>query len=193
MYRRGLKVARPLVRALTDAPMPPDKVFGSVLVLFHRIEQLHRTLVDPELTSIRPVLNPEKMVVAEAQRTYTYLSPFGYPTDLVVANRIVPSDVVDPYFAAWKDAQAAQLQRIREGFAPLPVKTVPLFGNEVLGLDHCVAWPPPHSAQMTPPIGSRRVVHPPSSSRLRIAIGLPCRFRSLRAATSVSAIVATSC
>ena len=91
MYRRGLKVARPLVRALTDAPMPPDKVFGSVLVLFHRIEQLHRTLVDPELTSIRPVLNPEKMVVAEAQRTYTYLSPFGYPTDLVVANPLSPA------------------------------------------------------------------------------------------------------
>jgi arsenite-transporting ATPase len=141
MYRRGLKVARPLVRALTDAPMPPDKVFGSVLVLFHRLEQLHRTLVDPQLTSIRLVLNPEKMVVAEAQRTYTYLSLFGYPTDMVVANRIVPSDVVDPYFAAWKDAQAAQLQRIREGFAPLPVKTVPLFGNEVLGLDalRCMA------------------------------------------------------
>jgi arsenite/tail-anchored protein-transporting ATPase len=74
-------------------------------------------------------------VVAETQRTYTYLSLFGYPTDLVVANRVVPSEVVDPYFAAWKDAQAAQLQRIREGFEPLPGKTVPFFGHEVLGLD----------------------------------------------------------
>jgi arsenite-transporting ATPase len=90
MYRRGMRVARPLVRALTDAPMPPDKVFGSVLDLFRRLDQLHHTLVDPQLTSIRLVLNPEKMVVAEAQRTYTYLSLFGYPTDLVVANRIVP-------------------------------------------------------------------------------------------------------
>src|SRR5260370_8160189 len=75
------------------------------------------------------------MVVAEAQRTYTYLSLFGYPTDLVVANRIVPDDVTDPYFAAWKDAQAAQLRIIREGFQPLPVKTVPLFGTEVVGLE----------------------------------------------------------
>ena len=136
-----MNVARPLVRALTDAPMPPDKVFGSVLDLFHRLDQLHRTLVDPQLTSIRLVLNPEKMVVAEAQRTYTYLSLFGYPTDLVVANRVVASEVVDPYFAAWKDAQAAQLQRIREGFEPLPMQTVPLFGHEVLGLDglRCMA------------------------------------------------------
>jgi arsenite/tail-anchored protein-transporting ATPase len=141
MYRRGMKVVRPLVRALTDAPTPPDKVFGSVLDLFHRLDQLHHTLVDPQLTSIRLILNPEKMVVAEAQRTYTYLSLFGYPTDLVVANRIVPSDVMDPYFAAWKDAQAAQLEKIREGFQPLHVKTVPLFGNEMMGLDalRCMA------------------------------------------------------
>jgi arsenite-transporting ATPase len=73
MYRRGMKVARPLVRALTDAPMPPDNVFGSVLDLVRRLDQLHHTLVHPQLTSIRLV----KMVVAEAQRTYTYLSLFG--------------------------------------------------------------------------------------------------------------------
>jgi arsenite/tail-anchored protein-transporting ATPase len=112
-----------------------------VLDLFRRLDQLHHTLVDPQLTSIRLVLNPEKMVVAEGQRTYTYLSLFGYPTDLVVANRIVPSDVTDPYFAGWKDAQAAQLEKIREGFQPLYVNTVPLFGNEVMGPDalRCMA------------------------------------------------------
>ena len=91
--------------------------------------------MDPQLTSVRLVLNPEKMVVAEAQRTYTYLSLFGYPTDLVVANRIVPSDVIDPYFAAWKDAQATQLRKVREGNQPLPVKIVPLFGTEAMGLE----------------------------------------------------------
>jgi arsenite/tail-anchored protein-transporting ATPase len=112
-----------------------------VLDLFRRLDQLHHKPVDAQLTSIRLVLNPEKMVVAEAQRTYTYLSLFGYPTDLVVANRIVPSDVTDPYIAGWKDAQAAQLEKIREGFQPLPVKTVPLFGNEVMGPDalRCMA------------------------------------------------------
>ena len=96
MYRRGMKVARPLVRALTDAPMPPDSVYASVLDLFRRLDRLHRTLTDPDLSSGRLVLNPERMVVAEARRTYTYLSLFGYPTDLVVANRIVPDQVTDP-------------------------------------------------------------------------------------------------
>jgi arsenite-transporting ATPase len=134
-YRRGMSIARPLLRALTDAPLPPDTVYASLLDVFQRLERLHRTLVDPLLTSIRLVLNPEKMVVAETQRTYTYLSLFGYPTDLVVANRVVSPDVTDPYFAAWKESQAAQLRRIHEGFGPLPVKTVPLFGNEVVGLE----------------------------------------------------------
>ena len=92
-------------------------------------------LVDPQLTSVRLVLNPEKMVVAEAQRTHTYFQLFGYPTDLVVANRVLPPEVVDPFFLAWKDAQAAYLRKIDEGFRPLPIRTVPLFENEVVGLD----------------------------------------------------------
>ena len=135
VYRRGMKVARPLVRALTDAPMPPDSVYASVLDLFRRLDRLHRTLTDPDLSCVRLVLNPERMVVAEARRTYTYLSLFGYPTDLVVANRIVPDQVTDPYFASWKCAQQSQLQQIREGFHPMPVNTVPLLGEEVLGFD----------------------------------------------------------
>ena len=130
-----MKIARPLVRALTDAPMPRDSVYASVLDLFSKLDQLHRILTDPGLSSIRLVLNPERMVVAEARRTYTYLSLFGYPTDLVVVNRVVPDEVTDPYFAGVKSAQAKQLQQIREGFRPLPVNTVPLFGNEVVGLD----------------------------------------------------------
>ena len=179
MYRRSMKVARPLMRAVTDAPMPPDGVFASVLDLFHRLDHLHHTLVDPQLTSVRLVLNPQKMVVAEAQRTYTYLSLFGYPTDLVVANRIVPGDVIDPYFAAWKDAQAAQLRKIREGFQPLPVKTVPLFGTEVVGLDALRTMPTieltsPHSYRLTVPVpfatrGEIRVGH--SGDELFVQVG----------------------
>jgi arsenite-transporting ATPase len=87
------------------------------------------------LTSVRLVLNPEKMVVAEAQRTSTYFHLFGYPSDLVVANRVLPPEVTDPYFAAWKDTQARYLQRVEEGFQPLPIKRVPLFDDEVVGLE----------------------------------------------------------
>jgi arsenite-transporting ATPase len=115
-------------------PLPSEKVYDSVERLFGQLDKLHAMLVDPKLTSLRLVLNPEKMVVAEAQRTSTYFHLFGYPMDLVVANRVLPASVNDPYFQAWKDTQARYLQRVEEGFTPVPIKTVPLFDNEVVGV-----------------------------------------------------------
>jgi arsenite-transporting ATPase len=135
VHRRAMGVARPLLRAFIDVPLPSDRVYDSVEQLFAQLDHLHRMLVDPQLTSVRLVLNPEKMVVAEAQRTHTYFQLFGYPTDLVVANRVLPPEVVDPFFLTWKHTQAAYLQKIEEGFRPLPIRPVPLFGDEVVGLD----------------------------------------------------------
>lgn len=135
MQRRVSGVMRPLLGAFTDLPLPSDRVFANIEDLFAQLARLHGMLVDPRLTSVRLVLNPEKMVVAEAQRTHTYFHLFGYPTDLVIANRVLPAEVTDPYFLAWKDTQARYLRRIEEGFYPYPIKQVPLFDHEVVGLD----------------------------------------------------------
>jgi arsenite/tail-anchored protein-transporting ATPase len=135
IHRRAMGVARPLLRSFVDMPLPTEQVYDSIERLFGQLDQLHRMLIDPQLTSVRLVLNPEKMVVAEAQRTSTYFHLFGYPSDLVVANRVLPPEVTDPYFAAWKDTQARYLQRVEEGFQPLPIKQVPLFDDEVVGLE----------------------------------------------------------
>ncbi|MBI3971584.1 MAG: ArsA family ATPase [Chloroflexi bacterium] len=134
VHRRAMGMARPLMSAFVNVPLPSERVYDNIKELYAHLDQLHRMLVDPELTSVRQVLNPEKMVVAEAQRTHAYLQLFGYPTDLVVVNRVLPPEVVDPFFAAWKDTQATYLRQIAEGFQPLPIRTVPLFENEVLGL-----------------------------------------------------------
>jgi arsenite-transporting ATPase len=135
IQRRAMSVARPLLSTFVDMPLPSDKVYASIESLFAQLDRLHRMLTDPALTSIRLVLNPEKMVVSEAQRTSTYFHLFGYPLDLVVANRVLPPEVTDPYFAAWKDTQTRYLQRVEEGFQPLPIKQVPLFDDEVVGLE----------------------------------------------------------
>ncbi len=135
VQRRAMGVARPLLSAFIDMPLPTDQVYDTIQKLFAELDRLHRMLIDPTLTSLRLVLNPEKMVVAEAQRTHTYFQLFGYPTDLVVANRVLPDAVVDPFFASWKDSQATYLQKIEEGFRPLPIKTVPLFDHEMVGLE----------------------------------------------------------
>jgi arsenite-transporting ATPase len=84
---------------------------------------------------VRIVLNAEKMVVKEAQRTYTYLSLFGYTTDMVVCNRLFPASVDGAYFTVWKDIQARNHKLVEECFTPIPIFDVPFFDQEVVGLE----------------------------------------------------------
>ena len=92
-------------------------------------------LGDGEISSIRVVLNPEKMVVKEAQRAYTYLNLYGYSVDAVVCNRVFPAELTDSYFDGWKKAQAENLTLIEECFQPLPIFRIPFFEQEVVGLE----------------------------------------------------------
>src|SRR5919205_322150 len=135
IQRRAMGIARPLIGTFIDMPLPTDKVYESVERLFAQLDTLHGMLVDASLTSVRLVLNPEKMVVSEAQRTSTYFHLFGYPMDMVVANRVLPTAIADPYFEHWKETQARYLKRVEEGFSPVPIKQVPLFDDEVVGVD----------------------------------------------------------
>ena len=135
LQRRTLKLAGPLIKSITDLPIPDDKVFDSIKDLILQLDQMHALLADTEKSSVRLVLNPEKMVIKEAQRTYTYLNLYGYSTDLVVSNRIIPASVGDQYFDAWKGSQARYSQLIEEAFAPLPIFKVPLMDQEVVGVE----------------------------------------------------------
>lgn len=135
VHRRMASFLRPVMRTWIGMPLPDDAVYDSVQELFVQLDDMHATLVDPDTTTVRLVLNPEKMVIKEAQRTYTYLNLFGYPSDLVICNRVLPDAVKDVYFAEWRDSQALYLQQVKENFAPLPIVEVPLFGREIVGLD----------------------------------------------------------
>lgn len=135
IQRAAAQMVRPLVRMATGMPMPENEVYDAVEDLFGQLDTLHRMLVDPTLTSMRLVVNPEKMVIKEAQRTYTYLNLFGYPTDLVVCNRVLPASINDVYFDRWKEMQTEYRRMIQEGFTPTPVREVPLFREEVVGME----------------------------------------------------------
>ncbi|MCC7107350.1 MAG: ArsA family ATPase [Chloroflexi bacterium] len=135
IHKVATQFARPFVRAAVGLPLPSSQVYDAVEDLFNQLDRLHQMLVDPELTSVRLVVNPEKMVVRETQRTYAYLNLFGYPSDLVVCNRVLPGDVGDGFFDAWKKTQARHLAEIEQRFAPMPIREVPLFDDEVVGLE----------------------------------------------------------
>ncbi len=133
--RKTLQLARPMVRRMTDMPLPDDDIFDSIEELVVYLERMSQLLSDGNISSMRVVLNPEKMVVKEAQRAYTYLSLYGYSVDAVICNRVFPRDLEDPYFDVWKKAQAANIELVNECFHPLPIFEIPLFDQEVTGVE----------------------------------------------------------
>jgi arsenite-transporting ATPase len=133
--RRVATAVRPVLKTIANVPVPGDEVLNSIEQLFGQLEEMRAILTDPAKTSIRLVLNPEKMVIKETQRTFTYLNLYGYAVDLIVCNRMIPGEVTDRYFDFWKTNQEQYLREIEERFAPLPVITVPLMEQEVVGID----------------------------------------------------------
>jgi arsenite-transporting ATPase len=134
VQRRVVRAVRPLVSRTTNLPIAGDKVFAAVERLHRNLDAVRHILSDAEMSSVRLVVNPEKMVIAEARRTYTYLGLFGYRVDAVVVNRILPTDVTDPYFGKWKDIQAEHLVTVHESFEPVPILEARLFDREMVGV-----------------------------------------------------------
>jgi arsenite-transporting ATPase len=132
--RRVVKTIRPLLSKLTSMPIADDRIFAAIERLHRSLDGVRQLLSNAQMSSVRLVVNPEKMVIAEARRTYTYLSLFGYRVDAVVANRIIPDEVEDPYFGKWKDIQAEHLETVRDSFQPVPILTARLFDREMVGL-----------------------------------------------------------
>jgi arsenite-transporting ATPase len=135
LSRRVTRLVGPVVSRLASGlPVADDSVFLATQRLYDQLDGVRKVLSDPAVSSVRIVVNPEKMVVAEARRTFTYLSLFGYHVDAVIANRLLPEEVADPWFDRWKEAQAGHLKSIEEGFAPVPVLRAPLASSEVVGI-----------------------------------------------------------
>jgi arsenite/tail-anchored protein-transporting ATPase len=123
----------PLARTLFDLPLPGDAVFDDVERLARNLVAMNGILRDRSRTSVRLVMNPDRMVVKEAMRTFTYLNLYGYLTDAVVVNRMLPAETADGYFAAWREVQREQMALVRSAFEPVPILSAPFFEREVLG------------------------------------------------------------
>jgi arsenite-transporting ATPase len=137
---QGMSVAlrplvEPLFRPIAGFSLPDKEVMDAPYEFYEQIEALEKVLTDNKQTSVRLVTNPEKMVIKESLRAHAYLSLYNVSTDLVVANRIIPDTVTDPFFKKWKENQQIYKQEIHDNFHPLPVKEVPLFSEEMCGME----------------------------------------------------------
>ena len=134
LERQILAAARPLARSLLDIQLPSSAVFADIQRLSANLIAMNEILRDRERCTVRLVMNPDKMVIGEAMRTFTYLNLYGYLTDAVIVNRVFPAEVGD-YFAGWRRVQEEHLALVRSAFAPVPVLSAPYFDQEVLGVE----------------------------------------------------------
>jgi len=129
------KVVRPVLSKMSSLPIADDKVFDTVATFYDRLDGIREILSDPDVTTARLVMNPEKMVIAEARRTYTYLGLFGYAVDAAIVNRVLPEAVTDPYFEQWRQIQKSHMEDVEEGFADVDIRYLRLFDQEMVGVE----------------------------------------------------------
>jgi arsenite-transporting ATPase len=140
--QRGLiRTLRPAAAAAAGVPLPDVAVVEAVTGWHRQMRDVHRILTGDQ-TSVRLVLTPERVVIAESRRTWTSLSLYGFVVDAVVVNRVFPDAAAeagphtpDAWRSSWNAAQQEGLVEVRESFAGLPVIVTPYLPSEPIGAD----------------------------------------------------------
>ncbi|MBC3900317.1 ArsA family ATPase [Acetobacterium malicum] len=131
MKKKAVKVAGPMVEKVMKIPMPEDNVFDDVEQLNEKLYQLQAIMTNKEILSIRIVTTPERIVIKEAKRNFTYLHLYNYNIDAVIVNKVYPPKALDGYFSKWINLQEEGLKEIRESFSEVPVFTLMLLDKEL--------------------------------------------------------------
>ena len=132
--KKAMKVVGPIVGPMFGIPMPSNQVMDEIDNMYYQLDEMRAIFSDRNTTSIRIVVNPEKMVIKEAQRSFTYLNIYDFNVDAIIVNRVFPESITDDYFKGWKDIQRKYKADILESFSPIPIYYAPLFETEVVGL-----------------------------------------------------------
>jgi arsenite-transporting ATPase len=127
------KYVRPVAKKIYDVPLPGDDYFDTIEYLFERLKGVDQFLINPEITSVRLVTNPEKIVLKETQRAFMYFYLYKMNVDGIIVNRIIPDHVKDNYFKNWRERQRNYTEQAEEYFSPIPIFYVNLFKEEILG------------------------------------------------------------
>ncbi len=135
MEKTLAKYVGPVARRVYDVPIPGDEYFDAIEYLFDRLNGVDQILIDPKITTVRLIANPEKVVLKETQRAFMYFSLYRIHIDAIIMNRVLPESLNDQYFQQWRESQQYYLEKAKEYFSPIPVFPVKLFREEVLGYE----------------------------------------------------------
>ncbi len=123
-----MKVARPIARRFTDVPLPDDSYFKAVENFYTKLEGVDEILFNPDISSVRIVLNPEKMVLEESKRAFMYFNMFGINVDCIILNKIFKTD-----HSEVSKIQKKYIEEIMSTFSPIPIIKSPYFTEEMIG------------------------------------------------------------
>jgi arsenite-transporting ATPase len=133
LERKIFGYVRPVARKMVDIPLPEDEYFANIESLYNLLKGVDRLLTDPDVTSVRLVTNPEKMVLRETQRAFMFFSLHQTSIDAIVINRVYPDGANDDYLRAWANNQQKYMELAETYFHPLPIFRAPLYDSEILG------------------------------------------------------------
>jgi arsenite-transporting ATPase len=135
LERAVVKYVRPVAKRIYDVPLPGDDYFQAIEDLFERLKGVDQILMNPQITTVRLVTNPEKIVLKETQRTFMYFCLYKMNIDAIIMNRILPQDLTDSYFTDWLEGQRRRLDEAKDYFDPIPIFSVNQFKDEIFGYD----------------------------------------------------------
>ncbi len=134
--RKAAKFVKPVVEATVKIPLPDDKVFDDIDKLYQKIDELHKLMLNKDIVSIRIVTTPEKIVVKEAKRSFSYLHLFDYNVDGIFINRIFSKESLEGYFEKWANIQKNTIKDIEESFKGIPIFKLELMNHELRKYTH---------------------------------------------------------
>ncbi|MFC1834372.1 ArsA family ATPase [Thermodesulfobacteriota bacterium] len=135
LERNLMRIARPIAKRITDVPMPEDACYQALQDLFEKLDGVDKVLLNRDVTTVRLVTNAERMVIRETQRAFMYFCLYGLVVDSVIVNRLFPQTLQDGYLKDWVATQQRSIDQIHGIFDPIPVRTVNIMPDEVVGTD----------------------------------------------------------
>ena len=131
MKRRAAKIVKPIIEHTIKIPLPDDKTFDEIEILYNKIDELHKLMLQKDMVSLRIVTTPEKIVIKEAKRNFSYLHLYDFNVDAIIVNKIISEEGGKGYFEKWMKLQNENLLDINDSFSPVPIYKIELMHSEV--------------------------------------------------------------
>ncbi len=133
--KKLLSLARFTVGRFMDVPLPSTDVLKSIERMKNLMGEAKTILEDPKKTTVRLVVNPEKMVISETKRAYSYLSLYNKNVECLIINRVYPEGIEGEFFKSKYEEQTKYMAYIHEVFDPMKMLVAYQRPSELVGWD----------------------------------------------------------